>query len=196
MDHTIYFIRHGETTGDVEDRYGGKYDDELSPHGQEQAAAMAQELKSRGITRIVASPLLRARQTAAVLAGAIGASVEVIEGMRERDQYGPLSGMTKAEAKARHPDWVELLKDKFNTLPGAEPYEASRTRIEAAVAGLLNREGTTAVVWHGGPMRILFRHILAHGELAHIGDCAWVEVTFTNGQAILGPSQRLEHVPA
>ncbi len=33
----LIFIRHGETTGDVEDRYGGDYDDNLTAKGHEQA---------------------------------------------------------------------------------------------------------------------------------------------------------------
>lgn len=32
----IYLVRHGETTGDVEDRYGGWYDDHLTDRGKEQ----------------------------------------------------------------------------------------------------------------------------------------------------------------
>ena len=32
----IYLIRHGETTGDIEDRYGGDYDDHLSKNGKQQ----------------------------------------------------------------------------------------------------------------------------------------------------------------
>lgn len=33
----IYLIRHGQTTGDVEDRYGGAYDDELTDKGKNEA---------------------------------------------------------------------------------------------------------------------------------------------------------------
>lgn len=33
LTNKFLFIRHGETTGDVEDRYGGTYDDALSPNG-------------------------------------------------------------------------------------------------------------------------------------------------------------------
>jgi len=40
----IYLIRHGETTGDVEDRYGGSYDDHLTDKGRGQLEKTAKEL--------------------------------------------------------------------------------------------------------------------------------------------------------
>ena len=39
----IYLIRHGETTGDVEDRYGGDYDDCLSKTGEKQVKELAKK---------------------------------------------------------------------------------------------------------------------------------------------------------
>jgi broad specificity phosphatase PhoE len=60
----IFFIRHGETTGDVENLYGGIYDDHLSPKGRDQAQRLAIVLKDKGIERIFSSPLIRAKETA------------------------------------------------------------------------------------------------------------------------------------
>ena len=45
----IYIIRHGQTTGDVEDRYGGAYDDELTDKGKTQAQELASKLSDSGI---------------------------------------------------------------------------------------------------------------------------------------------------
>lgn len=41
----IYLIRHGQTTGDIENRYGGSYDDELSSEGEIQAHKLEQFLE-------------------------------------------------------------------------------------------------------------------------------------------------------
>lgn len=41
----IYFCRHGQTTGDVEDRYGGNYDDRLTELGLNQSKELAKKLK-------------------------------------------------------------------------------------------------------------------------------------------------------
>lgn len=45
----IYLIRHGQTTGDIEDRYGGAYDDELSPEGIIQTNDLSDKLINSGI---------------------------------------------------------------------------------------------------------------------------------------------------
>ena len=45
----IYLIRHGQTTGDLEDRYGGDYDDHLTEEGEQQAKRLAEKLASSGI---------------------------------------------------------------------------------------------------------------------------------------------------
>lgn len=115
----LYVIRHGETTGDVEDRFGGAYDDGLTPEGFAQAEAMAKELAERGIRRIVCSDLLRARQTASVLQAHTGASLAEDTRVRERNQYGRFSGLRKVE----HGDVAAAAKNRFFTAEGGETYE-------------------------------------------------------------------------
>lgn len=181
----MVMVRHGETTGDVEGRYGGAYDDALSATGVAQVRALREALAGVGITRVFSSPLLRARQTAEGLAEgltagmgtAVGATVQVVAGLQERDQYGVLTGMTKVAARAEHPDLVALVQDRLNTLPGAESYADFAARVKAAWAEVVAvGEPCAALVWHGGGMRVLFREILALGELHSIGDCCWVEL--------------------
>jgi probable phosphoglycerate mutase len=186
----LIFIRHGETTGDVEDRYGGAYDDGLSERGFEQAAGLEEELRGRGITTVIASGLQRAQQVGMLLAEAVGAGFEVDEDFSERNQYAELSGMVKAEAKALHPELVEKLKDRMFTMPGAESYEDFSVRVSAAFEDLAGVDGT-AVVWHGGCMRVLFRDILEMGELTEIGDCCWVELVRDGGAWRVGESRRI-----
>ncbi len=171
----IYFIRHGETTGDVEDRFGGAYDDSLSPRGEEQSRALAEELKDSGIEAIYASSLTRAQETASFLAEATGAPVAVVDGLKERNQYGFLSGMKKSEAKEKHADLVEALKSRHTTAEGGETYEASSERVAQAFKKVVEEAEakqykTIAIISHGGPLRILFRDILKWGEIKDIGD--------------------------
>jgi broad specificity phosphatase PhoE len=64
----IIFIRHGETTGDIEDRFGGDYDDHLSEKGVAQAKQVAELLKNRNMGVIYSSVLVRAKETAGVIA--------------------------------------------------------------------------------------------------------------------------------
>jgi len=60
----IYLIRHGETTGDIEERFGGDYDDHLTQKGKAQAQNLAEQLQNKGIEKIFVSPKIRARETA------------------------------------------------------------------------------------------------------------------------------------
>src|SRR3989338_5952122 len=118
----IFLIRHGETTGDVENRYGGDYDDHLTKKGGAQAKELAKKMRDKGIERIFASPLIRARETAEILGKALHAPVETTDNIRERNLYGIATGMTKEETKKKHPEIAEQLKDYKNTIKGGEPY--------------------------------------------------------------------------
>lgn len=170
-------IRHGQTTGDVEDRYGGAYDDLLSSLGEDQVRELATELKDAGIEKIFASPLKRAQQTAQGLANEIGCPIVTIDGLRERDQYGAMTGMIKSDAKVQFKDLVEQIKDRLFTAPGAESYVEASMRVSKTFKDVLDQaDHCSAIVWHGGCMRVLFRDILKMGELLEIGDCSWVEL--------------------
>ena len=174
----IFFIRHGETTGDIENRYGGDYDDHLSDKGKEQSETLAEILKDKGIEIIYSSSLIRAQETAQAIAEKTGCEVKVESEIRERNQYGILTGMTKEEAKKKYQKQVELLKDRLNTIDGAESYEDFNKRVSDTFEKLTSNSkyNTIAIVSHGGPFRVLFRDILKWGELEEIGDCAFVEL--------------------
>lgn len=175
----ILFIRHGQTTGDVENRYGGDYDDHLSEEGKKQLALFLKSMKSRKIDLVVSSPLLRAIESAAPLAEQAGCQMTTEDDFRERNQYGILTGMVKEEAKEKYPFLVEKLRDRLNTIDGAESYEDFRIRITAALDRLISdkEHSDVAIVWHGGPMRVLFRDILQKGEIdGDIKDYGWAEI--------------------
>jgi len=190
----IIFIRHGQTTGDVEDRYGGDYDDHLSSEGKKQSEILTEELKDKNIELIISSPLIRARESAEIISYG-NYPIEVDQKFRERNQYGILTGRIRSKAKQEYPDLVEKLKDRSNTIEGAESYEDFRDRIQKAFEHLVSNPNhhCVAVVWHGGPMRSLFRDILKKGELGKkIGDCGWVELEYQDGQFQLKDSRRIE----
>jgi broad specificity phosphatase PhoE len=179
----VFFIRHGETTGDVEHRYGGSYNDHLSPVGQVQSKALAETFRDSGIEVIYASPLVRAQATASYIANATGATIETVSALRERNQYGILSGLEKSVAETEYPDLVVLVKDRNNTIEGAESYTDFSARILSAIEAIMAgaKSDTIAVVSHGGLLRVLFRDYLQWGELTSIGDCSWIELTYDAG---------------
>lgn len=177
----IFFIRHGETTGDIENRYGGDYDDHLSEKGRDQSKDLAKQLKDKNIEIIFSSPLIRAKETSNFINDLINCEIVVERDLKERNQYGILTGATKEESKLKHPELVELLKDRLNTIDGAESYEDFSKRVSKVFNKIVSDEKykNIAIVSHGGPLRVLFRDILKWGEIDNIGDCAFVELEKT-----------------
>ena len=77
----IYFTRHGETVWNVENKICGVTDIALTDRGREQARALGRQLAAgeQGITRILCSPLVRAKETAEIIAAETGLPLTVDE---------------------------------------------------------------------------------------------------------------------
>jgi broad specificity phosphatase PhoE len=185
MAKLVYLIRHGETTGDIEDRYGGAYDDHLSDRGVRQVKSLAEKISSSGIQKIFVSSLIRARKTANILNEKLKVDVESIPGIRERNLYGVLSGMVRSDAKEKFPKLVEKLSNYRNTIKGAESYDVSRRRmIKAFKKTLKSKERIIAIVTHGGPIKTIFREFLRM-EVETVSDCGYSVLETVNGEVKL-----------
>ena len=69
MDKTrVLLVRHGQSQGNAEQRFGGHSPTPLSELGRAQAEATARALRGEGVAAIYSSDLLRAVQTAEPLA--------------------------------------------------------------------------------------------------------------------------------
>ena len=119
----IYLIRHGETTGDIENRYGGDYDDHLSATGKVQCEGLVQKLKNKNIEIIYHSPRIRAKETAEILNKSLKVNIEPVTDLRERNNYGVLTGLVKTEAKAKHPEEGTLSRPGGNLRGDTRPAE-------------------------------------------------------------------------
>ncbi|MCE8020918.1 histidine phosphatase family protein [Halomonas sp. MCCC 1A11036] len=176
---TLHLIRHGQTTGDIENRFGGAYDDYLTDLGKEQSRQVAQDLNNSPLSMVYSSSLNRALETADIIADCLDVPRGVLPEFRECNRYGILSGMTKHEAQQHHPQEVAKLKGLEDTVTGAESYRDFKQRVTAAFERLFNdgSKGEIALVTHGGVFRLLFRDILRLGEFS-IGDCARVTLWY------------------
>ena len=74
----LLLVRHGRPDEGHADR---PHDPPLHADGQRQARAVATLLAHEGVTRIVSSPLLRARETAEPLAEQLGLAIDTIDGV-------------------------------------------------------------------------------------------------------------------
>jgi len=151
-------IRHGETRWNAAGRIQGWAPVPLSDRGREQAAQVGSALAADdGVDRIVCSDLRRTHETAIAIAEAIGIDVETDPRLRERD-FGVFQGLSSATFFERHPDFdlLEAGTDALSTAPeSGESWTAVRERVRAAAADVVGRPGTTAVVTHVNPIRLL-----------------------------------------
>jgi broad specificity phosphatase PhoE len=189
----IFVIRHGQTTSDVEDRYGGDYDDHLTELGISQVQNMAEEVKDFGIEVIFASPKIRTDETSKILAEKINAPIKMVDGFRERNNWGILTGMTKKEAMEKHPEIAGAKYEIRHSIEGSEDYDSFASRVVEAFNDV-TKSGyeTVAVVTHGGPIRRIFGDILEMEKNWQIGDCAWLEIDYKDGKGSLVRTERIK----
>jgi probable phosphoglycerate mutase len=155
----LFLARHGETAWNLEQRWQGQTDVDLNDNGRAQAAALAARLAAHGITRVIASDLSRARETAEIVARGLGTGGVLLDpGLRERG-YGVFEGLTRAECEAQQPEeWARYIADHRYTPARAELDAQVAARMQAAVARAgTHADGTGAVlvVSHGGSIRAL-----------------------------------------
>ncbi|VVB75414.1 2,3-bisphosphoglycerate-dependent phosphoglycerate mutase [uncultured archaeon] len=171
----IYLIRHGETTGDVEDRYGGDYDDELTQKGTTQAKELAEKFSDRGIKIIYSSPRKRAAATSQILSEKIHAPIKFVDNLRERNNYGVLTGLTKKEAAEKLPfDVKELASGVNHKVKLSERFDAFKGRVLGAFRTVVNdSDEDIAIVTHSGPLRrISEEHLMK--KISKTEDCAFI----------------------
>ena len=90
----LYISRHGQTPWNVEDLVCGRADVPLTEVGLAQAKLLADSAMDKGIEVILASPLLRARQTAQAVSDAIGVPIQIDDRLVEFD-FGSFDGTSR-----------------------------------------------------------------------------------------------------
>ena len=173
---TILLARHGETDWNAQRRVQGHSDTPLNDRGREQARRLAGELAGERIDAVYSSDLLRAHETARIVAEQRALDVTAIRDLRER-HFGTWEGLTDQEIFTRYPE----------VLDGA-PWGDAETQDEMAerVLGALLRiaeshpDQRILVVSHGGPLR----RVLAHCGVPRNGpidNCHVVRVEVVDG---------------
>lgn len=171
----VWLARHGETEWSLSKRHTGRTDIPLTEHGHEQARLLAPALAAPTFTRVLCSPLLRARQTCEE-AGLIDRA-ELRDELMEWD-YGDYEGLTTVAIQAEHkPDWL-LWTDGC---PGGEMPADVGARVDAVIEELRELEGDSIVFAHGHVLRVFAvrwieqppitgqRLALATGTLSRLG---------------------------
>ncbi|HKB68817.1 MAG TPA: histidine phosphatase family protein [Pyrinomonadaceae bacterium] len=159
----VVIIRHGQSQGNAEGRFGGHTDTPLSPRGRKQAQATAKALASEKFSAIYSSDLPRAIETASPLAKLVGVRLETTDALRERS-VGVMEGLTFEEAAEQHPEqYLALLRRDFeHVLAGGESYRQTLDRASRQLDEAIEQHkgGRIALFAHTGTICILILHLM------------------------------------
>ena len=187
----VLLVRHGQTptTGKVlPGRASGLH---LADVGREQAGRAAQRIAELSkVDAIYASPLERARETAAPIAAARGLKVQIDKGLLECD-FGDWTG---AELKTlmKLPEWgtVQRAPSTFR-FPNGESFTEMQTRMVSAVDRLRMRHpgGTIVCVSHADPIKAAVAHAMgSHIDLFQrivISTCSISAIAYGMGAPVV-----------
>lgn len=159
----VYLVRHGESTWNAERRWQGAVDTPLSDAGRMQAIRVSHALQGVPLHAVYCSPLQRAVYTATALSVPRELRAEPVADLREVS-FGEWESLRGEEVEQR---FGALLRDWWARpdqvqIPGAEPLNAARDRMVAAVSKLVaqNDGGHVAAVAHGGVNKLLILTLL------------------------------------
>lgn len=159
----VVIIRHGQSQGNAEGRFGGHTDTPLSPRGRRQAQATARALASEKFNAIYSSDLPRAIETATPLIKLTGALLETTEALRERS-VGVMEGLTFEEAAELHAEQYQALlrRDFEHVLLGGESYRQTLDRASRKLDEAIEQHkgGRIALFAHTGTICILILHLM------------------------------------
>ncbi|WP_030250497.1 histidine phosphatase family protein [Streptomyces violens] len=177
----IVLWRHGQTAWNLERRFQGTTDIELTEAGVEQARRAARLLAALQPDAIIASDLQRAARTAAELSAVTRLDVTHDEALRET-YAGAWQGLTHEEIVAQYAEQYAAWKRGEPVRRGGGELETEVADRAAPVVQLaadkLPDGGTLVVVSHGGTIRTTIGRLLGlephHWEgLGGLSNCCW-----------------------
>lgn len=151
----VYLARHCDVRNPQGILYGHLPDFPLSERGVAQAHALGAHLARRGVRRVVTSPLLRAQQTAEIIAEHLqNPEVETSDDLVEARFGLYLQGVRPQDVPWRRPLWLIHMVWP-GLLPNDESVAAMAARVGQAVGRLLDAEPDRggALVSHGDPIQ-------------------------------------------
>ncbi|MGK2966117.1 MAG: histidine phosphatase family protein [Tepidiformaceae bacterium] len=181
----LILIRHGQSEGNAASVVQGRKDFSLSELGRRQAHLTAERIAGIEVARVVSSPLLRAAETATIIAGRLGMDWEPSTDLLEYD-VGDVAGLTGAEIRERFPEvMAQYAAGKRPAFPGSESRETFYARLVGFLAATREHDGSTVAVAHGGVIGALCYAALSvdytRPGIFQSANCSLTEITLDRG---------------
>ena len=168
----LILLRHGQSQWNLENRFTGWEDVDLSPLGEQEARQAGIKLRGTQIDSVYTSALKRAIRTAQIALDAADLkdmSYTMHEALNER-HYGNLQGLNKTEMAEQYgPEQVHIWRRSFDVRPPGESGESLAMTIqrvmpyfEANIVQELKDGKNVLVVAHGNSLRALLFHLDKH----------------------------------
>jgi probable phosphoglycerate mutase len=159
----LLIIRHGLPVR--RELIEGPADPELAEEGHRQAALLADYLATERIDAVYASPLARARETAAPLADRFGLDIAISPGVAEWDQNSPEYVPVEELKATNDPRWQAMLRGEWGSDESEQDF---RARVLDAVETIVGDHPgeRVAIVCHGGVINGYLSHVLGLDDFA------------------------------
>jgi len=166
----LILIRHGESDGNVQGRFSGFKDVELTKKGIWQAERLAYRLKEVPVDSVYCSDLKRAHHTAEIIFRDRGIDIITSSNLREIN-FGIWEGYTFEEVKSKYGYgdefnlWLENINEEINISHGERLVDLNN-RVMTELDKIfkkhqkVNKEEAIAIVCHGGTIRVILCNVL------------------------------------
>ena len=165
----LILVRHGQSEWNTQRRVQGG--GSLTPLGRAQITALAERLRPELVAALYASPTLRTRQTARILAAGKDLRVRQRKDLVDLD-YGDYAGALIDDVQRSDPDLFRRWREAPETVrfPNGEDLEDLRLRMERFLAEMTARHAdeTVLVATHDSPIRTIVSLVLGLDDSRHI----------------------------
>jgi len=178
MKSQLAIVRHGQSEYNLQNRFTGFADVDLTDQGREEAAMCGRKLKDMNFDACFTSVLNRAIETLDIILDTIGQKqlpVYKDAALNERD-YGDLQGLNKGETAEKYgAEQVALWRRSFDVAPpGGESLKQTQERVlpyyYAHIEPLLQQGKNVLIVAHGNSLRALMMHLenISPDAISHV----------------------------
>ena len=163
----LILLRHGESQWNLENRFTGWVDIDLSPKGEEEARIAGLLLKPYKIDYVFTSALKRAQRTTDIVleqSGKTGLPIAKNEALNER-HYGDLQGLNKADiGKQYGQEQLKIWRRSYDVPPpNGESLKDTQARVipyyKEHIEPLLKKGKNILVSAHGNSLRALVMYL-------------------------------------
>ncbi|NIF05225.1 2,3-bisphosphoglycerate-dependent phosphoglycerate mutase [Chryseobacterium sp. Tr-659] len=167
MMEKLFLVRHGQSLWNLENRFTGWKDIDITETGIEEAKKAGIALKGQKIDIAFTSALIRAQHTLSIILKEIGnPNIPVVmdKALNERS-YGNLEGLNKAETALKYGDeQVHIWRRSYDVVPpGGESLKDTYNRVipyfETEIKPLLKHGENVLIVAHGNSLRALIMYL-------------------------------------